>query len=154
MKAYLVSILLICGFVIFAVETSSACTCTVPIGKSEKELVDSERAAANTVFVGRVIKIVKARNHRGASMGGYNAVFDVSEIWKGTPKKQIRIFFSDQCCLCEFPFSKGKEYLVYADGDTTMLTASTCGRTREISDPQLKVDRQYLGTPITTTPKN
>jgi hypothetical protein len=150
MKLYLVIMFVISGLFL-AVETASACTCTVPVGKSDKELVNSAKDDAKTVFIGRVIKIVKTRNHRGVSAGGYNAVFEVSEIWKGAQKRQIRIFFSDQCCLCVFPFRKGKEYLVYASGDSTKLTASTCGRTKEIGDPALTVDRQYLGSPITTT---
>ena len=153
MKHYLPIAIIISAVFFVAAETAFACSCRQPIGKSDKELVDSAKADANTVFVGRVIKIVKKRNHRGVPTSGYNAVFEVSEIWKGTQRKQIRIL-NGQCCLCEVSFSKGKEYLVYADGDSTMLTASVCGRTREINNPQMKVDRQYLGTPITTTSKN
>ncbi len=133
-----------------------ACTCTVLVGKSDKELVESARASSDAVFVGRVIKIVKKRNGRGVPTGGYNAVFDVSEMWKGTQKKQIRIFSSGQCCLCDLSFSKGKKYLVYAFHaySDKMLTASTCSRTREIDDAQIKIDRQYLGSPNKTALKN
>jgi hypothetical protein len=154
MKHYLVITIFMLAFSFGSVETVSACTCATPFGKSDKELVDSAKGYANTVFVGRVIRIVKARNHQGVPMGGYKAVFEVTEIWKGALKKQIRISFSDQCCLCDFSFSKGKEYLVYASGDSTMLRASVCGRTKEINDSQLKVDRQYLGSPNTTERKN
>ncbi len=121
-----------------------ACTCSTPYGKSDKELIESALASSATVFAGRVLKIVKARNRKGVPTGGYNAVFEVIEIWKGPNKKHIRIFFSGQCCLCQRSFNKGKEYLVYASGDNTLI-ADTCSRTKELTHPKIEVDREHLG---------
>ena len=150
MKNYLLIAIFMTAVFFVAVKTASACTCIVPIGKSDKELVDSAKTNAELVFVGRVIKIVKDRNRHGAPTGGYTAVFEVSEIWKGKQRKQMRLS-QGQCCLCVLSFSKRKEYLVYANYDltNTTLTADTCGRTTDTNDPQLKVDRQYLGASVT-----
>ncbi|MGB7203339.1 MAG: hypothetical protein WBD16_13910 [Pyrinomonadaceae bacterium] len=123
-----------------------ACTCATPRGKSDKELVDSEKEGSDSVFVGRVVKIIKDRKNRG-----YKAIFDVSENWNGKTKR-LRVSFGPYW-ICVISFQKGKEYLVYAGGETE-LTAGTCSRTKETSDSRMSVDRQYLGTPIMTNLKN
>lgn len=146
--------LVVCSFLFLILSSAAyACACGKPVGISDRELVNSEKAAADVVFVGRVLKIVKDRNRRGVPTGGYNAVFVASEIWKGKQVKRIRIFFSNLCCLCDRSFSKGKEYLVYASGDT-FLTASVCGRTKETANSEIEIDRKYLGASMTAPTKN
>ncbi len=148
MKRYLPIAILISVFFVVGAEMVSACSCRRPVDKTDKELVDEEKAEVDFVFVGRVIKIVKDRIRRGVFPNSYTAVFEVREIWKGTKRKQIRVV-NGQCCNCVMSFIKSKEYLVYAEGKNTDLEANVCGRTKETNDPQLKVDRQYLGASIT-----
>jgi len=149
MKIHIVGLILVLVVIFSAAGIAFGCSCRTPAGMSDRALVESAETYAHDVFVGRVLKIVKARGRQGHSIGGYYAVFRVSEMRKGTKgTNRIRIFFTLQCCLCELSFDKGKEYLVYADGDDdTSLTASTCGRTREIHDSQVQIDREYLGAP-------
>ena len=154
MKHYLVIAIVIFAFSFVAVESAAACSCRYPVGQTDRESVDSAKDEAKAVFAGRVVKIVKARDRRGVPLWEqYIAVFEVSEQWKGANKKQIRVSFFAGCCLCDFRFVKGKRYLVYAYDDGTTLSASVCGRTTETNDPQLELDRQYLGQPIAATPE-
>lgn len=155
MKHCFVIAFLLFAFTFVAVENATACSCRYPVGETDKESVDSAKDKANAVFVGRVIKVVRVRDRRGVPLWEkYNAVFEVSEQWKGPIKKQIRVSFFAGCCLCDFLFAKGKEYLVYASGDGTTLSASVCGRTKETSNTLLKIDREFLGSPISTTPRS
>ena len=129
-----------------AASTGFACSCATPIDQSDRELVESEKLSADAVFIGRVVKIVKARDRRGEPLiDSYKAVFDVTERWKGPRLRYMRVNFFVGCCLCDYPFAKGKEYLVYASGDGQNLSASVCGRTKEATRTALKTDRQYLG---------
>ncbi|MBK8467245.1 MAG: hypothetical protein IPL32_15615 [Chloracidobacterium sp.] len=113
--------------------------------------MESAKDDADAIFVGRVIKIIKERDRHGGLTGGYYAVFQVSESWKGPQSKILRVSTSYQCCMCGYGFSKGKDYLVYAyfaesvNAHKKMLDTSICTRTRELNDPQVEIDRQYLG---------
>lgn len=138
-----------------AVGDVSACTCARPVTKvTEKALVEEARSDATMVFVGRVVKIVKTRDRQGKRLEGYySAIFEVTEQWKGETRGRVLVSFYSGCCMCDFHFVKGKEYLVYASQDSEMLTASTCGRTKETSNIDIETDRKYLGFPATTSLK-
>ncbi len=107
-----------------------ACTCRTFVGESDKELVVRAKAAADSIFVGRVVKILKEKDRRGVPTGDYIAVFNVTEMWKGKRRKQIRIVNggTDRCCLCGWRFTKSEEYLVFVDVGTP--NPSICGRTK------------------------
>lgn len=152
MKRHFLITLLISTFFFVSTEIVSACSCPPPrIGVSEKELVESAKDNVDTIFVGRVAKIIKERDRHGVATGGYYAVFQVSESWKGPRSRILRV--STSCCMCDYPFSKGKNYLVYAyesvNTNKKILGTSICTRTKELNDPQVKTDQQYLGSPRT-----
>jgi hypothetical protein len=73
--------------------------------------------------------------------------FRVEKVWKGAPRKTLRVYSARAGATCGYVFQVGKRYLVYArilkkgwlgdshdDALKGRLSASLCSRTRELAD--------------------
>jgi hypothetical protein len=128
---------------------ASACSCiqTTP----QQSLKNSK-----VVFAGRVIDVVEQRDSTdaasGPSLAGVKVTFDASQVWKGKPDRQMVITTSGSSASCGYFFEKGKEYLVYANGQGTQLQTGLCSGTKPLSNAQ--ADLAVLGRGISPTPQN
>ncbi|MEH7444246.1 hypothetical protein V7201_18185 [Bacillus sp. JJ1122] len=118
---------------------TSACKCVEP-PTAAREL---ERSQA--VFSGKVLDIKDKRNSKGYI--SKSVLFEVKNTWKGVTQSQIIITTGQGGGDCGFTFTKGQEYLVYANesemyGAKTLVTL-ICDRTNDLT--ALKDDLPILG---------
>lgn len=111
---------------------ANACSCvpTTP----QQSLKNSKE-----VFAGKVIDIVdQSGSNPEASgyLGGFKVTFEVSKVWKGKLEKQQVVLTSGSSASCGYNFEKGKEYLVYANGQGTQLQTGLCSGTTLLTNAQ------------------
>ncbi|HMV50670.1 MAG TPA: hypothetical protein PKA34_27485 [Blastocatellia bacterium] len=110
---------------------------------------ESALQEAQAVFVGKVL-IANEKSRPSffqryipflRHSGGLVSTFEVSSVWKG---QQIpRLVIHHSMGKCGRTFELGKEYLVYADGDQSNLSAGFCSRV--ISLEEAKEDFSIIG---------
>lgn len=149
-------------FTLFAYPSpAKACSCIVP------GLPSQEFSQANTVFTGRVIRIVdnyypifafldQAKNKLGMRshpfyMGkfyGYSVFFTVDKSWKGSNERVVEVHTGYGGGDCGYSFSVGSDYLVYANyaygKPGNYWITGICSRTAESSNAA--EDFTYLNT--------
>ena len=120
--------LVVLGLVALLPDCASACSC-VPPPPPEREL---DRSSA--VFSGEVIDIEK-----GPQVS--NVTFRVSKVWKGPERETLEVSTAREGTSCDYHFSEGQEYLVYAWG--RKMEVGSCGRTKLLSEAS--ADLEALG---------
>lgn len=129
---------------------ANACSCipTTP----ERSLKNS-----NAVFAGRVVDVielnaVEGRNETPSpSSAGFKVLFEVSNVWKGTPSRQLVVTTSGSSASCGYSFQEGEQYLVYASSQGTQLETGLCSGTKPLSNAQ--ADLAVLGRGKAPAPK-
>lgn len=134
-------------------EIELQCTCQPP------ESVITAVQLSNAVFTGKVtdIRPYKSKRPLPKKLKAQEIIFDVYQSWKGvegTKTKLIRVSAANP--ECDYPFEKGKEYIVYADKTAfdvfrmrfapigeEILDATRCSRTKLLDAAQF--DRRLLG---------
>jgi hypothetical protein len=108
--------------------SANACSCAQPPS------VKSELSSSDVVFSGKVISVREKR-----SLNGYltkQAIFEVSQTWKGVKQSQIMITTGQGGGDCGINFIEGEDYLVYSrESDMygkKLLTSIICDRTVEL----------------------
>jgi len=115
-----VILLFVCVHVIFA------CDCAGPGN------VESEYSQANAVFAGKVIGIEEAESGEN-----HKVRFKIIKSYKGIATEQFEMFSTFIGVSCEYPFVEDEEYLVYINN---LGKASTCGRTKKLSEAKEDLD--------------
>jgi hypothetical protein len=118
---------------------TSACSC------AELPTAASELERSKAVFSGKVLDINEKRSAQGYITK--SVLFEVTNTWKGVTQSQIIITTGQGGGDCGFNFTKGQEYLVYAN-DSDMYGAKSlvtliCDRTNYLT--ALKEDLHILG---------
>ncbi|MDH4420853.1 MULTISPECIES: cobalamin biosynthesis protein CbiN [Bacillus cereus group] len=123
---YLLSLVLICSFIL--PDKSYACDCT-------KASPEDRLQKNDVVFEGKVLEVQKQDG------GGIKTLFEVKKIWKGTNSSQIIIYTSMSSCT--FRFAEGGEYLVFSSyrGEAKLET-SICSGTKRLDEA--KMEKQAL----------
>jgi hypothetical protein len=111
-------------------DCASACTCAwssaAPQERAQRALKES-----TAVFAGEVVNISKGETG-GAWQPPTAAVsFQVSEVWKGPEQETLEVSTSSQGSACGYPFSEGRKYLVFAEGER--MSVNSCGETTPFS---------------------
>jgi len=143
---------LLVAFVLLAPIGAHACRC-LPQGTVEQEIKVSSK-----VFLGRVTSIEggtpeignsvvdmildwlsKFYGERTPSTDRYipykRVTFSVLETFKGAPTKEVQLATGIGGGDCGYSFDLGQEYVVYAYGEPSKLTANICSLTGPASDP-------------------
>jgi hypothetical protein len=114
-------------------DCASACTCAwssaAPQERAQRALKES-----TAVFAGEVVKISKGEP--------LTVSFQVSEVWKGPEQENLEVSTSSQESACGYPFSEGRKYLVYAEGNRMLV--HICGETTALSKASAHLE--VLGT--------
>ena len=72
---------------------------------------------------------------------------EVRRVWKGDVAERIDIYTANECCICGYPFERGKEYLIYAYRlPSGRLATTICSRTRPMSRAREDLDALGPGT--------
>ena len=127
---------------------ANACSC---IPTTPQQSLKNSRE----VFAGKVIDIVDQSGtnpEASGSLGGFKVIFEVSKVWKGKLEKQQVVLTSGSSASCGYNFEKGKEYLVYANGQGTQLQTGLCSGTTLLANAQR--DIAVLGKGKTPTPQS
>jgi hypothetical protein len=118
---------------------AEACSCVKPPAPKQA-LADSA-----AVFEGKVVGLGRdPAKHR------LTATFAVTRWWKGGEAARVAVATIDVDSMCGVGFAEGDEWLVYAGGDATGLSASLCSRTRRAAEAE--ADRKALGAGKSPTP--
>lgn len=119
---YLLSLILICSFIL--PDKSYACDCT-------KASPEDRLQKNDVVFQGKVLEVQKQDG------GGIKTRFEVKKIWKGTNSSQIIIYTSMSSCT--FRFAEGGEYLVFSSyrGEEKLET-SICSGTKRLDEAEIE----------------
>jgi len=91
--------------------------------------VEAAYEGNSVIFSGKVISSVKS--------GDWNRKITVrvQNSWKGKLPKTVTISTNAATSMCGYPFSKGKSYLIYADGKKASdLSVTLCTRTTLLSN--------------------
>lgn len=100
-----------------------ACDCAGP-GDTE-----SEYSKASVVFIGKVVGIGEPESGEN-----HKVRFKIIKSYKGIAAEQFEMLSTLVGASCEYPFESNEEYLVYLNTFGERLKASTCGRTRKLSE--------------------
>ena len=109
---------------IFIQNTELACSC-VDLGESLEQQVNGSLKNSKAVFVGEVIEVMKNSDNVG-----FTTKFKVEESWKDFSPSEIT--FVGDGSSCEYYFTLGKKYLVFAYEWKNKLTTGDCSGNREI----------------------
>ncbi len=87
---------------------------------------------STAVFAGKAVE----RNFAGPvnSQDAVQVAFQVSTVWKGPVQNSLAVTTAFGGASCDYEFSEGQSYLVYAGGSENHLRVSLCTRTRLVSD--------------------
>ncbi len=105
--------------------TTLACQCDA--------LTPQERLEQSTyAFTGRVADVLSPKK------GKRSVVFDVDEIFKGSPKAEMKVTEELSGTDCDIRFEVGQSYLVFAQWEWGMVKTSRCMGTKYL--PKAKTD--------------
>lgn len=115
-----------------------ACSC---VGIEPTEAFEKSEA----VFLGRVLNTKQEQVYQGFTFSYRVAnLFEVTQIWKGSPQSQMLIFDNGNTESCGIGFEEGKNYLVYASkNENGEFRTGLCSRTKEAS--KAWEDLKFLG---------
>lgn len=92
-----------------------------------ESLSPQERLEDSTyAFTGIVAEV------QGAKKGKRTLVFDVDEIFKGTPKPEMKVTEELSGTACDLPFQEGQAYLVFTKWEWGVFTTSRCMGTKRL----------------------
>lgn len=122
---------------------ASACSC------AELPSVQEEFERSKAVFSGKVVDIEERRSVKGYTVK--SVLFEVTNTWKGVEQSQIIITTGQGHGDCGYDFTKGKEYVVYANESTMYgvesLVTTMCDLTGLLSSSQGDVEVLGEGQP-------
>jgi len=101
---------------------------------------------ASFVFAGRLLEITPDKKS-----GKRSLLYDVSEIYKGEPKDELRTVDADQDQPCEMVVQEGKPYLVFAHWQWGEWVTSKCWGTKALEEA--KEEAEILGLPTSAKDK-
>ncbi len=101
-----------------------ACSC-VSLGSTLEQDVKANLKRAKAVFTGEIVEITKNPENNG-----FITKIKVKESWKDYSPKEITLIGDGSSC--EYHFTVGKKYLVYAYEWNQKLTTDECIGNREI----------------------
>ena len=120
---------------------AAACKCKFPTVEEGKE-------GAVAVFEGRVTKLEDEAKVEGGPPPSKRITFQLVRTWKTLEdQEQVTLRTNESSASCGYTFELGKSYLVYAGGEPGALSASSCSRTRPMSEAS--EDLGVLGAGIT-----
>lgn len=126
----LLSLLLIAfvlGIIWASPERAAACSCAYPADAV------TELKNADAVFSGTVTAVTRPWIVR-SSLQPVHATIAVDRFWKGSGRPAVTVATANATASCGFPFESGKQYLVFARGDSGTLTATICSRSKLLAD--------------------
>ena len=121
---------------------TAPCSCRGAPGVSESV------RSSNAVLFARVREIRDSSVHIKDGAINYPfrfATLEVIAAWKGVQTPTVNISVGEGSGECTFRFEQDKEYLIYARGGPTHLSATMCSRTR--LGTEAAHDLIALGTP-------
>ena len=122
---------------------ASACSC------AERPTVQEEFERSKAVFSGKVVDIEERRSVKGYTVK--SVLFEVTNTWKGVEQSQIIITTGQGHGDCGYDFTKGKEYVVYANESTMYgvesLVTTMCDLTGLLSSSQKDLEVFGEGQP-------
>ena len=122
---------------------ASACSC------AELPSVQEEFERSKAIFSGKVVDIEERRSVKGYTVK--SVLFEVTNTWKGVEQSQIIITTGQGHGDCGYDFTKGKEYMVYANESTMYgaksLVTTMCDLTGLVSSSQGDVEVLGEGQP-------
>ena len=107
----------------------------------EQERAERALDQSTAVFAGQVVNISKGEPARAWQPATVAVSFRVSEVWKGPERETLEVNTATQGGACGYSFSKGREYLVYAEGKR--MEVISCGETTPLSEAS--ADLEALG---------
>jgi hypothetical protein len=122
----------------FSIQTTTfGCLCEpMPVKKRVRKM----RQVADAVFTGEVKEVTEVGDRNGGSL---RIILTVSKSWKAERPKEYTIYTGGGCAAF---FDVGKQYLVYAEKESTgKLTTDVCMGTRDLR--VAAKDLNYLGRP-------
>ena len=128
--------------VLLGVQVSGlACSCVPPPPPAEA------LEASSAVFAGIVLDV---EDHSiieptAVTFGDRVVTFRVLRYWKGVDSRIVQVTTSGSGASCGYPFQEGRNYLVYAHGESD-LVVSLCSRTRRLKDAREDLDALGPGT--------
>jgi hypothetical protein len=138
-------LLLVClAVVLFTPRSAAACSC------ADSSL--QERAeAADAIFVGKVVRL---EVDEAATAEAPDWIGDVILVTlrvvataKGQVDETVDMQTSTGCCYCDFVFSIGEQYLIYAKRDGAKLETGLCSGSKLLSDAARDLDHLGLVLP-------
>jgi hypothetical protein len=103
---------------------AAACKCMlVPPGEAA--------AQASAVFEGRVVEVADVA---GAEMPRRSVSMRVVRVWKGMHGERTMVTTASDSAACGIEFVRDQNYLVYASAQDDGLSATSCSRTRLITE--------------------
>ena len=121
-----------------ATEPSSEGSAAIPAACECELLTVQERLERATyAFTGRV------EQAQAPKKGKRKILFDVDQIFKGSPKQDMEIIAEVSGTVCDLPFEEGQTYLVYGQWEWGHVVTSICMGTKVIE--KAKSDRAALG---------
>jgi hypothetical protein len=111
-------------FGIFVLGTGKVFACSCVFLPEGKKAVATAYKNSTVVFYGKVISISKNTENYYVTVK-----FKVEKSWKNQSKDELTIQTGQGGGDCGFPFEAGREYLVYAYGNNTVLETNICQRT-------------------------
>ncbi len=124
-----VSLLFLAAYIVANVDAAFPCSCASSGGPA------TAFHESDAVFSGTVVDITPSGNY------GQIVTFDVDRTWKGSNEPTISI--SQEGTTCDFSFSAGQSWLVYAYGKSSLST-NVCTETKPLENAQQ--DLSVLGT--------
>jgi hypothetical protein len=106
----------VAGILILNEQSVSACSCGIPErskleSTSEAEFAQWLKSINGAVFLGRVIKKVKAKSAAG---GAWEVTFQARRYWNGPGTKRLVVYTALSEASCGVSYLVGKQYLVFA----------------------------------------
>ena len=122
----------------------SACSCSLPIGKSLKQQVKAGMKGNQAIFVGKIVEVRFSENKVGDKPVTRYAKFQVDRSWRGPRTEYIVVATANICCICGIDFEVGSSYIVYANSDRNGgFSTNSCSRTSPVGTKS--DDEKYLG---------
>lgn len=117
-KHPLLGLLLVLAGSVLIHGSAVACKCAV-------RTVEQKLAGSTSVFRGIVVEATPLGNSASPALV-VRYTFDVSKTWKGDSRGTLDVSSGTVSAACGMTFELGREYLIYADGESVSLGTSLC----------------------------
>jgi hypothetical protein len=97
--------------------------------------IEKNWEAANVVFTGKIIKVDSLLyGNNGAKI--YSFTVKIIKSYKSEifPERELRTVISQSSASCDFMFTLGEVYLIYAKEESQNLACSICSRTNKLKN--------------------